>query len=90
MSENPHAYCPRTGLLTNRCECAQDYPDLTVVLTPEQVAHYRLLDEVRAEAEMEAEYTRSWDPMDDIPAETPDSWIPDNPNEDGFRQADFV
>lgn len=30
------------------------------------------------------------DPMDDIPAGTPDSWIPDNPNEDGFRQSDFI
>lgn len=31
-----------------------------------------------------------WDPRDDIPWGTPDSWIPDNPNSDGFRQADFV
>lgn len=31
-----------------------------------------------------------FDPMDDIPWGTPDSWIPDNPNEDGFRLSDFV
>ena len=29
-------------------------------------------------------------PMHDIPWGTPDSWIPDNPNEDGFCQADFI
>lgn len=34
--------------------------------------------------------TDRYDPMDDIPAGTPDEWIPDNPNEDGFRQADFI
>jgi hypothetical protein len=32
----------------------------------------------------------SYDPMDDIPWGTPDSWIPDNPNEDGFCQSDFI
>lgn len=31
-----------------------------------------------------------FDPMDDIPWGTPDSWIPDNPNEDGFTQSDFI
>ena len=31
-----------------------------------------------------------FDPMDDIPYGTPDSWIPDNPNEDGFCQSDFI
>lgn len=30
------------------------------------------------------------DPMDDIPFGTPDSWIPDNPNEDGFTRGDFI
>lgn len=30
------------------------------------------------------------DPMDDIPPGTPDSWIPDNPNSDGFRRSDFI
>lgn len=29
-------------------------------------------------------------PMDNIPAGTPDDWIPDNPNEDGFRMRDFI
>lgn len=28
--------------------------------------------------------------VDDIPSGTPDSWIPDNPNEDGFTRADFI
>ena len=27
---------------------------------------------------------------EDIPWGTPDSWIPDNPNEDGFRESDFI
>ena len=31
-----------------------------------------------------------YDPMQNIPWGTPDSWIPDNPNSDGFRQSDFV
>lgn len=30
------------------------------------------------------------DPMDDIPWGTPDSWIPDNPDENGMRQSDFI
>lgn len=30
------------------------------------------------------------DPLDTIPAGTPDSWIPDNPNEDGFCLSDFI
>lgn len=29
-------------------------------------------------------------PMDDIPWGTPDSWITDNPNSDGFRQSDLI
>lgn len=30
------------------------------------------------------------DPMDDIPWGTPDSWIPDNPDENGMRMSDFI
>jgi len=29
-------------------------------------------------------------PLDDVPAGTPESWIPDNPDEDGYRQSDFI
>jgi hypothetical protein len=29
-------------------------------------------------------------PIDDIPWGTPDSWIPDNPDENGMRMSDFI
>jgi hypothetical protein len=32
----------------------------------------------------------TFDPMDDIPWGTPDSWIPDNPDENGMRMSDFI
>ena len=31
-----------------------------------------------------------YDPMDDIPWGTPDSWISDNPDENGMRMSDFI
>lgn len=42
----------------------------------------RMLDE------MCGAYDVDW--VDMIPAGTPDAWIPDNPNEDGFCQSDFI
>lgn len=30
------------------------------------------------------------DPLADIPWGTPDEWIPDNPDENGMRQSDFI
>lgn len=41
---------------------------------------------------LEIQNSTAWnyDPMDDIPWGTPDSWIPDNPDENGMRMSDFI
>jgi len=39
---------------------------------------------------IEMQHSSSYDPMDDIPWGTPDSWIPDNPDENGMRMSDFI